>query len=54
MGTFKSSQTSNYYFNESDHHLAGLRVKLGDVVKPGDVLAELEKGIWKPELLFKD
>lgn len=44
MGTFKSSQTSNYYFKESDHRLAALRVKLGDVVKPGDVLVELEKG----------
>ncbi|WP_063860178.1 MULTISPECIES: efflux RND transporter periplasmic adaptor subunit [unclassified Paenibacillus] len=44
IGTFKSSQTTNYYFKESGHRLAGLRVKLGDTVKPGDVLAELEKG----------
>ncbi|WP_063891925.1 efflux RND transporter periplasmic adaptor subunit [Paenibacillus sp. Soil787] len=44
VGTFKSSKTTNYYFKESGHRLAGLRVKLGDAVKPGDVLAELEKG----------
>ena len=44
VGTFKSSKTTNYYFKESGHRLAALRVKLGDPVKPGDVLAELEKG----------
>ncbi|WP_090819728.1 efflux RND transporter periplasmic adaptor subunit [Paenibacillus sp. yr247] len=44
VGTFKSSKTSNYYFKESGHRLAAMRVKVGDTVKPGDVLAELEKG----------
>jgi multidrug efflux pump subunit AcrA (membrane-fusion protein) len=44
VGTFKSSNTTNYYFKESGHRLAAMRVKLGDTVKPGDVLAELEKG----------
>ena len=44
IGTFKSSKTTNYYFKESGHRLAGLRVKSGDTVKQGDVLAELEKG----------
>ncbi|NQX67434.1 HlyD family efflux transporter periplasmic adaptor subunit [Paenibacillus alba] len=44
VGTFKSSQTTNYYFKESDHRLKAMHIKLGDTVKPGDVLAELEVG----------
>ncbi|MNI20827.1 macrolide transporter subunit MacA [compost metagenome] len=44
IGTFKASQMSNYYYKESGHRLAAMRVKLGDIVKPGDVLAELETG----------
>ncbi|MGG1517924.1 biotin/lipoyl-binding protein [Paenibacillus oryzisoli] len=44
IATVKSSKTTNYYFKESGHRLAGLRVKSGDIVKQGDDLAELEKG----------
>lgn len=44
MATLRSSQTTNYFFKESGHRLAGLRVKSGDIVKQGDVLAELEQG----------
>lgn len=44
IATFKSSKTTSYYFKESGHRLAGLRVKSGDIVKQGDVLAEVEKG----------
>ncbi|MBD0382705.1 efflux RND transporter periplasmic adaptor subunit [Paenibacillus sedimenti] len=43
-GTFKSSRTTQYFFKESGQRLASLNVKLGDTVKPGDVLADLEKG----------
>lgn len=44
MATLRSSKTTNYFFKESGHRLAGLRVKSGDIVKQGDVLAELEQG----------
>jgi multidrug efflux pump subunit AcrA (membrane-fusion protein) len=44
LATLRSSQTTNYFFKESGHRLAGLRVKSGEVVKQGDVLAELEQG----------
>ncbi|OPH46981.1 hypothetical protein BC351_13120 [Paenibacillus ferrarius] len=44
VGTFRSSQTTNYYFKESDHRLKAMHIKLGDTVKPGDVLVELEVG----------
>ncbi|TXK80078.1 efflux RND transporter periplasmic adaptor subunit [Paenibacillus sp. N3.4] len=43
-GTFRSSRTTNYYYKESGQRLAALKVKLGDTVKPGDILAELEVG----------
>ncbi|UKS24413.1 efflux RND transporter periplasmic adaptor subunit [Paenibacillus sp. HWE-109] len=44
VGTFKSRQTTNYFFKESGHRIAAMRVKLGDAIQPGDVLVELEKG----------
>ncbi|WP_310500480.1 biotin/lipoyl-binding protein [Paenibacillus qinlingensis] len=44
LATFRSSQTTSYSFKESGHRLAGMRVKSGDIVKQGDVLAELEQG----------
>ncbi|OCT12709.1 efflux transporter periplasmic adaptor subunit [Paenibacillus pectinilyticus] len=44
VATFRSNKTTNYYFTESNHRLAGMRVKLGDTVKRGDLLGELEKG----------
>jgi multidrug efflux pump subunit AcrA (membrane-fusion protein) len=44
QATFASSHTEQFYFKESGSRLLVLKVGLGDEVKPGDVMAELEKG----------
>jgi RND family efflux transporter MFP subunit len=39
-----SSSTENLYFKESGPRIQSVDVKLGDVIKPGDVVAQLDKG----------
>jgi multidrug efflux pump subunit AcrA (membrane-fusion protein) len=44
MATFASSKTQNLYFKESGQRLLSINVKLGDTVKPGDIVAQLDTG----------
>ena len=44
VATFASSETTSLYYKQSGQRLEGIKVKLGDEVKAGDVVAELEKG----------
>lgn len=44
VGTFVSSQTTNLSFSQSGQRLASFDVSLGDEVKAGDVVAQLDAG----------